>query len=133
QIPVRGEAFDRGDICAISLDREHRARLRGLPVYQHCARAADRGFATHVRAGQAQQVAQVMDEKQTRLDLVAMFHAVHTHGDGFLHGSTPVFRQKSAETGAYSNASERLLKAPRWADFRTKSRSPKGPRGNRAG
>ena len=62
---------------------EHRAGLhRGLVQPDH-ARAAVRGVAAPVRAGEAQLVAQEVDQQQPRLDLAGVVDAVD--GDGDLH------------------------------------------------
>jgi hypothetical protein len=62
QLAVFGESLDRRDRAAVSLDGEHRARLHSLAVKHHGTRAAQRRFAADVRAGQFQNVAQIMDE-----------------------------------------------------------------------
>src|SRR2546430_11051143 len=50
QLPIRGQSFDSCDVRAIGLHSEHRAGLHCLAVKQHGARAADRSFATDMRA-----------------------------------------------------------------------------------
>src|SRR5437870_13357240 len=109
QLAVLFQAFHRGDLRALGLDREDRARLHRIAVEQHRAGAAVRGVAADVRAGQAQVLAEQVDEKQSRLDL----HAVRSAVDGQLdvmrgHGyrpparSTAFFSARAASTRAIS-------------------------------
>src|SRR4051812_11152394 len=58
QLAVPREPLDRGDVGAFGLHREHGARLDGLAVDVHGARTARRGVTAHVRAGQAESLAQ---------------------------------------------------------------------------
>jgi hypothetical protein len=69
----------------ITRNGKHRARLDRLAVDHHGARAAQRRLAADVCAGQTKHVAQVMDQQQTRLDLVLLVHTVNTKVDSFLH------------------------------------------------
>ena len=48
-----GEALDRGDLCAVSLDSKHGTGFNGLSVNEDGARAANAGLASHVRTGEA--------------------------------------------------------------------------------
>ena len=52
QLAVGGQALDGGDLGAVGLDGEHRARLHRLAVEQHGARAARRRVAADVGAGE---------------------------------------------------------------------------------
>ena len=54
---------------AVGLDGEHRAGLGALAVDVHRARAAVARVAADVRAGQAEDVAQQVDEQEARLDV----------------------------------------------------------------
>src|SRR5207237_402089 len=76
QLPVRGETLDRGELRAVGLDAEHRARLDGLAVEQHRAGAARRGVTADVRAGQPQPLAKDVDEKLPRLEVEVMGSSV---------------------------------------------------------
>ena len=87
-VAVARQAFDRGDVGAVGLHREHGARLHRLAVDQHGARAADAGFAADVRAGQAQGVAQEVNEQQTGLDDVIARRVVDPDADRNGHGTT---------------------------------------------
>src|SRR2546426_5168853 len=109
QLAVLLQAFHRGDLRALGLDREDGAGLHGLAIEQHRAGAAVGGVAADVRAGQAQVLAEQVDEKQSRLDL----HAVRSAVDGQLdvmrgHGyrpparSTAFFSARAASTRAIS-------------------------------
>ena len=53
QLAVRRQPLDRGDLRAVDLDAEERARLRGRAVDEHRARAARRRVAPDVRARSA--------------------------------------------------------------------------------
>ncbi len=85
QFAVFCEAFDGGDFAAIRLYSEQRARLHSLAVDENCASAAKGSLAANVRPGETEQVPQVMDEQQARLDFVLVAHAVNTHADSLLH------------------------------------------------
>src|SRR5712691_4141119 len=85
QLAVRGEAFDGGDARPVGLHRQHRARFDRLPVDQHCAGATLTGVAANVGPSEPQCLAQEMNQKQTRLDLGALLHAVDRDGNCMLH------------------------------------------------
>ena len=70
------EAFDRRDLTAVGLHREHGARLHRLAVEQHRARAATRRVAADVRAGQPGAGADVVGEEHAWLDVVRGLGAV---------------------------------------------------------
>ena len=74
--------------AAVGLRREHGARLHRLAVEQHGARAARRGIAADVGAGEADDLAQVLHEQRTGLDLVLGGCAVDrdVHPDGGVRG-----------------------------------------------
>ena len=63
-----GNAFDGDDARALRLHREHVAALHRLAVHVDGAGAALGGVAADVRAGQAQMVADEVDEQRARLD-----------------------------------------------------------------
>ena len=67
--PFVREPLDRRDLRAVGLDAEDGARLHGLAVDEHRARAARGRVATDVRAGQAEPVAEDVDEQLARLEL----------------------------------------------------------------
>src|SRR4051795_2390039 len=95
QAAVVLEAFDRGDLVALGGRRQHRARLRRLAVHQHDARPAVGGVAAPVRAGQAELVAQEVDEQQPRLDVAGVLLAVDR--DGYAHDAAYFERQPSQQ------------------------------------
>jgi hypothetical protein len=66
QLAVALEALDGHDLAAVGLHGQDGARLDGHAVEQHRARAAVRGVAADVRAGQPQVLAQEVDEQQPR-------------------------------------------------------------------
>ena len=78
------EALDGRDLVVRGRRGEDRARLRRLAVHQHDARAAVRRVAAPVGAGEAEVVAQEVDEQQPRLDVAGVLLAVDGHRD--LHG-----------------------------------------------
>ena len=84
-----GEAFDGEDLRAIGLDGEHAAALDGLAVDFDGAGAAEGGFAAHVRAGEPDDFAEVVDQQEARLHFVSVAVAVDGHGDGSLHAHRP--------------------------------------------
>ena len=63
------EAFHGADGMAVGHRGQHGARLDRLAVDPHHADAAVGGVATPVAAGQADVVADEVDEQQARLDL----------------------------------------------------------------
>jgi hypothetical protein len=69
ELAVSLERLDRGHLVAVAHDGEHRARLHGLAVDAHGARTAVGGVAAPVGTGEAERLAQEMDEQQARLDV----------------------------------------------------------------
>src|SRR5205085_11009373 len=70
ELAVVGQTFDGEHFAAIGLHGENSAALDGLSVEHDGAGAAYGRFAPDVRAGKADGFAEVMDEQQTRLDLM---------------------------------------------------------------
>jgi phage terminase large subunit-like protein len=68
-------------ISAVGLRGEHEAGLDRLAVEQHRAHAADALLAADVGTGQAEVVAEEVDEQPPRLDLALHLLAVHGHVD----------------------------------------------------
>src|SRR5947208_15464840 len=81
QCAVAGESIDRDDRAVVGLHREHGARLHGGPVEVDRARAALRRVAADLRPGQAEPLAQEVDEERARLDLCLAARAVDGDGD----------------------------------------------------
>ena len=50
KLAIFGHAFDRHNVCAVGLDRKHRARLHRESIRQDRAGAANTRFAADVRA-----------------------------------------------------------------------------------
>jgi hypothetical protein len=78
---VGGETFDGRDLGAVEGDRERRAGLDGVAVRMDRAAAALAGVAADMGAGQAQVLAQELDEQRAPLDFAADRFAVHGHGN----------------------------------------------------
>src|SRR5712691_1380863 len=85
QLAVRSETFDGGHACAVSLHRQHRARFDGLAVDENRTRAALTGVTADIGSGEAECVAQEMDEEQTWLDLSGLPCAVDRERDSVFH------------------------------------------------
>jgi len=70
------------------LERQHRAALHGLPVAMNGAGAALGGITADMRARQAQDFAQEVDQQQPRTDHLADFPSVYSKRKGveLLHG-----------------------------------------------
>src|SRR5213592_4225028 len=58
------EALDGRDLVPLRLDREHRAGLHGHSVEEHRARPAARRVAADVGAGEAERLAEEVDEEE---------------------------------------------------------------------
>ena len=84
------EALDRADVVPARHRGEHRARLHRIAVHGDDARAAVAGVAAPVGPGQAQLVAEEMDQQHARFHLGA--HCLAVDGHVHLHGyaSSPV-------------------------------------------
>ena len=76
QLAALGQPFDRGDLAAIGLNRQHGAGLDRLAVEQHGAGAAVRRVAAYVRAGQDQLLADELHEQLARFDFAVEALAV---------------------------------------------------------
>jgi hypothetical protein len=70
KLPIHGHSLNGDNVRAVGLNGEHGATLNRSAIYLHGAGAAQRRFATDVRTGQPGDLAQEMDQKQARLDLV---------------------------------------------------------------
>ena len=77
QLAVLGEPLDRGDLRAVGLHREDRARFGAAAVDEDRARTALAGIAADVRAGEIQLLAEEVHEKCSRLDVRFAHLAVH--------------------------------------------------------
>src|SRR5215813_4650996 len=88
KLAVFGQALDRGDGGAIGLDRKERARLHRQPIHEDGAGAALARVAADVRARETDHLTDVVDEKQSGLDLVAVRLAVDGDLDWQFHGAS---------------------------------------------
>src|SRR6516225_402553 len=84
ELAVVCQPFHGYDLRAVGLHGKHRATFDGLAVQLHGARAAQRGLAAHVRARQARDVAQEMDEQQAWFDVLGI--AFPVDGETDVHG-----------------------------------------------
>ena len=77
-VAVLAEALDGDDVLALERRTTgvHAGALR-LAVHVHGARAAGRDAAAELRAGQAQLVAEVPQERHRGIALEGALHAVH--------------------------------------------------------
>ena len=71
-----GEALDRLDGAAVGLHGEHQAAAHDVAVHAHGAGPAYAVLAAEVRAGEAELLAQEVDEMQARLDAARHLRAV---------------------------------------------------------
>src|ERR1041384_5300962 len=94
-----GEALDGLDRRPVGLDREHGAALDRLAVEANRARAAARGVAADVRAGQPEVLADEVDEQRAGRDGAGLLLAVDRDGDLVLaHGWPPCARSTARRT-----------------------------------
>ena len=83
-VPV-GEPVGGGDLAAVTVARERQAREDAAAVEQHRARAALAVVAALLRAGDAELVAQRVEQGRPRVDGEAVRRAVHAEGDRGVH------------------------------------------------
>ena len=101
ELAVDLERLDGADLVALAHRRQHRARLDRLAVHQHDAGAAVGRVAAPVGAGQAERLADEVDEQQARLDVARDLLAVD--GDRDVHESGLLAQ------GARGRAAQRAL------------------------
>src|SRR6266581_3054515 len=101
---VLGEPLDCRHLVAVGLDGEHGARLDGLAVEQHNAGTAVRRVASDVGAGEAQLVAQEVNEERARLDLTFVVAPVDRDANGLEHGLLLSRKGSSVAVGSYDTA-----------------------------
>src|SRR5262249_58772712 len=82
---VVGKTLDGDDLGALGLHRKDQASPHRLAIEQDRAGAAHAVLAAHMGAGEAQLVAQAVDERHARLDLdrdwLSVDFEVYRHGD----------------------------------------------------
>src|SRR5437867_5389035 len=81
QRPVRGHAFDGGDLASVRLDCQDRAGLHGLSVEKDGARPAGGRVAADVGACEPERVPQEEHEKLPGFDLSLTPNPVHGESD----------------------------------------------------
>src|SRR5207248_7983587 len=96
-----GEALDGRDLGPVRLHREHRAGLHAVAVELDGARPAIAGVATHVRPGEPREIADVVHQQQSRLDLVLVLGAIDGDRNPAPHTHLPL-TSRSACQGRYS-------------------------------
>jgi hypothetical protein len=72
ELTVASQTFHRRYFGAIGLDGEEGARLDGFAVEQDCARSANAGFASDVRACESAKIAKEVNQERPRLDFVLL-------------------------------------------------------------
>src|SRR6185436_8868587 len=80
------QALDGGDARSVGLDAENGARLHRVAVQQDGAGTALAGVAADVGSGEAQVLAQDLDQETSRLDVERTAGAVHGQRDALCHG-----------------------------------------------
>src|SRR5439155_24380723 len=98
KLAVLHQAFDRPELGALGLDREHDAGARGLAIEQDGARAADPVLTAHVRAGEPEVFTEEIDEELPRLAAPLVLDAVDFQADD--HGLTHLATLVSARLTA---------------------------------
>src|SRR5262245_59041373 len=90
ELPILLQSLNCGDLTPICLDRKKSAGLDRLSIQMHRASAAVCGIATDVSPGQAEDVADAVDEEEPRLDLGFHIRTVDLDADHLLfHGYFP--------------------------------------------
>src|ERR687892_1791494 len=85
EFPILLQPFDREDFAAISLHGQNRAGLDCLAVEDDRARTTQARLTANVRTGEAQHVAQIVNQEQARLDFVGVPLTVDGDGNCSLH------------------------------------------------
>src|SRR5215831_9313056 len=96
QRPRGREPFDRRDRRAIGLDGETRARSRRDAIEEHRARAALTRVTADFGARQSAELAEEVDEQETRFDFTIEAASVNRDADGNLHAGTSRATRKAA-------------------------------------
>jgi hypothetical protein len=85
RVAIGGQAFDGDHFSAVRLDGEHGAALDDFAVERDGACAADGRLAADVGAGEAGDLAEVMDEEHAGLDFIGKGFSVDLQGDFSFH------------------------------------------------
>ena len=86
QFSVSAQAFDRRDVRAFRLNREHGAGLDRSAIHHDGASAADAGFAPDVRPSQSATVSKEMNQEQAGIDFILVEGAIDSDRDARFHG-----------------------------------------------
>src|SRR5262249_53573719 len=100
ELAVLREAFDGRDVRTIGLHRENSAGLDRLAVNLDGAGTALRRVAPNVRAGETEHVANVMNQEETRLDVVLVLLTVDCDTD-LTHFALPPCTARIRANGAW--------------------------------
>src|SRR6266511_3381487 len=110
QLTALGQALHRLHLAPVDLDGEVRARLDRNAVDEHGAGAAAGRVAADVRAGQAELLAQEVDEQQSRLHFERVLLPVHGDGD---------LLRRRLRLGDHDAIASFALRSPRAVKMRT--------------
>jgi len=91
------KTFDRNDIVAMGLNRQHRATLHGTAIEQYTACPTLAGIAPDMNARQPQVLTQEVHQQHARLDL--RIHLFSINAKRYLHDAIPQLAFVSAEYG----------------------------------
>src|SRR5215470_16575127 len=81
---VLRQAFDRHDLAALGLYRQHQAAAHGLAIEEYSAGSANPVLAADMRTRKPQMMTQAIRERQARLD--RNFDVASVHLKANLHG-----------------------------------------------
>jgi hypothetical protein len=81
EVMVVGESFDRHDLAALGLHREHQTRAHRCVIDNDGAGAAHTMLATNMGSGEAEHMTQAIRQRHPRLDFDLDFFAVDFKSD----------------------------------------------------
>src|SRR5262245_11366734 len=99
-----GHALDGLDARSVALHREHQAAAHDHAVDAHRAGAADAMLAANMAAGEAQVLAQEIDQRLARIDALARVLAIDRYDD--------VVKARAHDPPPMSSAATRLSRTP---------------------
>jgi hypothetical protein len=88
ELPVGGQALDRKNVRAVGLNSEHGATFYGFAVDLYRARSAQRRFTPDVRASEAHDFAEIVNQQEPWLDCVGMTNPVNGQVYRLCHGGS---------------------------------------------
>src|SRR5215470_14320799 len=86
EVGIVRQPFDSHDLGAVRLHREHQACAHGVTIDEDRTGTTHTMFASNMRTGQAQVMAQAISKREPRLDLDRHLIAVYFESDWGLHG-----------------------------------------------